>query len=401
MNNSNPQTSPARTARVLFDPYGDWAAGEKIPIHEGFGHDLIALETGVWDRYDARGCFAHTHGAGDFMANYVIEVPSGKKTSPVKHIYEALFYVLTGQGSTKIWLPGGETRTFEWGPSALFTVPLNCRYQFFNASGLESARISCTHNAPLALNLYHNVGYVFDNPYEFPERVGNKKYFDGDGGDYSTYDNGPGTATENLWETNFVPDLTTFKLYDADMRGKGSMTVDFILADGVLHSHVSQIPAGRYKKAHRHAAGTHVHAIDGAGYTLLWYEGDSEFKEIPWRHGVMYTPPFWMFHQHFNTAPEPARYVACSLGSRRYPFVSLRRKSAEGLGSVSVQRGGRQIEYEDQDPRIHRKWLEEIARNDVASKMGDVFDEAAVLALPKDRLTGVIQTPRSVGPAAI
>ena len=74
------------------------------------------------------------------------------------------------------------------------------------------------------------------------------------------------------------------------------------------------------KKAHRHAAGTHVHAIDGEGYTLLWYEGESEFKEIPWRHGVMYTPPFWMFHQHFNTAPAPARYVACSLGSRRYPW---------------------------------------------------------------------------------
>jgi uncharacterized RmlC-like cupin family protein len=392
------QTPPPPRSRVLFDPYGEWAAGEKIPIHLDIGHDLIALETGVWDRYDARGCFAHTHGAGDFMANYVIEIAPGKKTRPVKHIYEALFYVLTGQGSTRVWLPGGEIRTFEWGPNALFVVPLNCQYQFFNASGFESTRISCTHNAPLALNLYHNVGYVFDNPCEFPERVGHTKHFDGDG-DYSTYDNGPGTATENLWETNFVHDLTTFKLYDADMRGKGSLTVDFILADGVLHSHVSQIPAGRYKKAHRHAAGTHVHAIDGEGYTLLWYEGDCEFKEIPWRHGVMYTPPFWMFHQHFNTAPAPARYVACSLGSRRYPFVSLRRKSAEGLGSVSVQRGGRQIEYEDQDPRIHRRWLKEIARNGVASKMGDVFDEAAILALGEGQLTGVIRTPRSLGPA--
>lgn len=50
----------------LLDPYRDWAAGEGIPIHLDFGHDLIALETGPWDRYDARGCFAFTHGAGDF-----------------------------------------------------------------------------------------------------------------------------------------------------------------------------------------------------------------------------------------------------------------------------------------------------------------------------------------------
>jgi hypothetical protein len=31
--------------------------------------------------------------------------------------------------------------------------------------------------------------------------------------------------------------------------------------------------------------------------------------------------------------------------------------------------------------------------------MGDVFDEDAVLAIPADQLTGVIQTPISAGPA--
>ena len=113
----------------------------------------------------------------------------------------------------------------------------------------------------------------------------------------------------------------------------------------------------------------------------------------------MYTPPFWMFHQHFNTCDKPARYLACSLGSRRYPFISLRRKSSEGGGSVSVQQGGRQIEYEDQDPRIHRKWLEAILENGVESQMGDIFDESAIMLLPTEALTGVIQTPRSIGPA--
>jgi hypothetical protein len=106
-----------------------------------------------------------------------------------------------------------------------------------------------------------------------------------------------------------------------------------------------------------------------------------------------------MYHQHFNTGPEPARYVACSLGSRRYPFISLRRKSAEGKGATSVKDGGRQIEYEDQDPRVHRKFLEALMETGVASAMGDTFDEAAVLALPEESLTGVIQTPVLVGPA--
>ena len=64
-----------------------------------------------------------------------------------------------------------------------------------------------------------------------------------------------------------------------------------------------------------------------------------------------------------------------------------------------MQKGGRQIEYEDQDPRIHRKWLEEIAKTGVKSQMGDIFDEPAILALPEAQLTGVIRTPASIGPA--
>jgi hypothetical protein len=259
-------------------------------------------------------------------------------------------------------------------------------------------RLSCTSDAPITINLYHNLDFVFDNPFSFPDRAGSSKYFEGEG-DHRTYDVISKTAIRNVWETNFVHDLTSFKLYELEARGKGSMNVSFILADGTMHAHVSQIPTGRYKKAHRHAAGTHVHAVDGEGYSLLWYEGDSEFKEFPWKHGFMYTPPFWMFHQHFNTCDRPARYLACSLGSRRYPFISLRRKSSEGGGSVSVQQGGRQIEYEDQDPRIHRKWLEAIAETGVESQMRDIFDEPAILALPAERLTGVISTPRSIGPA--
>jgi hypothetical protein len=390
-------TQPDRK-RMLQDPYGDWATGEGIPIHLDFGHDLLALETGRWDRYDAKGCFAHTHGMGDFMANYVLEVEPGKKTRPVKHLYECFFFVLAGHGSTMVWLPNGETRSFEWGPKALFAVPLNCQYQILNGSGFEPVRISCTNDAPLTINLYHNLDFVFANPFVFAERCGSEQHFEG-GGDLSSYTKEAIKKTQNIWETNFIPDLTAFKLYELNERGKGSLNVAMVLADGTMHTHCSQMAVGRYKKAHRHAAGTHVHAVTGEGYSLLWYEGDSEWKEFPWRHGFMYTPPFWMFHQHFNTCDHPARYLACSLGSRRYPFISLRRKSAEGKGAVSVKDGGRQIDYEDQDPRIHRKFLEALQASGVPSEMGDIFDEDAIMALDPETLTGVIKTPELKGPA--
>ena len=66
---------------------------------------------------------------------------------------------------------------------------------------------------------------------------------------------------------------------------------------------------------------------------------------------------------------------------------------------MPIQQGGRQIEYEDQDPRVHRKWLEAIAANGVPSQMGDIFDEAAIMALKPGDMAGPIRMPKSIGPA--
>jgi hypothetical protein len=43
---------------------------------------------------------------------------------------------------------------------------------------------------------------------------------------------------------------------------------------------------------------------------------------------------------------------------------------------VNVRDGGAQIEYEDQDPRIHRLYLEELAKSGVPSGMGEYINES-------------------------
>jgi hypothetical protein len=205
---------------------------------------------------------------------------------------------------------------------------------------------------------------VFDNPCKFPEREGAANHFSGDG------DFIPVRPGKNMWETNFVPDLSNLTLYKWAARGGGSSHIQLILADGVLHSHLSEMPVGTYKKAHRHGPDVHVFCITGHGYSLFWYEGDKDFVRIDWEHGWVFAPPDMMFHQHFNSGAQPVRYLAMGHGSVRYPFTTNMRNVYLGV-DVSTKKGGNQIEYADQDPRIHKIYIEEMAKVGLKPKMDE------------------------------
>src|SRR6476620_503174 len=88
--------------KFLIDPYLEWTMGEGIPIHEDFGLDLHKLEVSPWARVGVPGCIAHVKGRGDFMTIFVIEIPPGGKTLPMRHLYEDAVIVISGNGSTSI-----------------------------------------------------------------------------------------------------------------------------------------------------------------------------------------------------------------------------------------------------------------------------------------------------------
>jgi uncharacterized RmlC-like cupin family protein len=358
--------------KLLLDPYGSWAANEGVPIVQDFGIDLLTAPTAPWARFGVDGGIAHLKGRGDFISIFVLDLKPGAATSPQKHMFEEVVYVLSGHGSTTVETSDSRKHSFEWGPKSLFALPLNARYRHFNASGREHARLASTNNLCMMLNLFHNEGFIFDNGYEFPERQGSQKYFSGEGEFI------PVRPGRNMWETNFVPDLASFELKEWAARGAGGSNMMFVLADGTMHAHISQMPVGTYKKGHRHGADFHVYSVTGHGYSLLWYEKDEEFVRVDWRHGVVFAPPDQMFHQHFNTSPEPSRYLAVAFGGLRYPFTTEKRHVFMGM-DVSVKDGGCQIEYEHQDPRIHGIFLKELAKYGAPSKMQKFIDETPYL----------------------
>jgi hypothetical protein len=355
----------AAAGKLLVQPYAQWARRQQIPIVEDFAADLLAVDTAPWDRLGAPAALVHLAGRGDWTNIVVIELPPRSATEPQRHVYEETVYVLAGHGNTLVEDDAGHQHSFEWGPRSLFGLPLNARYQHFSASATENARLASVTSLPLMLNAFHDEDFIFANSWQFTSRFGPADRFRGEGDFIGV---APG---RHMWETNFVPDLAAFELPSWAARGAGSRNLKFVLADATMHAHVSEMPVGTYKKGHRHSPDFHVFTVTGHGYSLLWYEGDEDFTRINWRHGVVYAPADQQFHQHFNTAAHPTRYLAVAYGGLRYPFTEERRRHFLGVDK-SITEGGRQIDYADEDPRIRRIYEQELEAAGVTIAMPPV-----------------------------
>ncbi|MCZ6625845.1 MAG: ethanolamine ammonia lyase-activating protein [Deltaproteobacteria bacterium] len=343
-----------------IDTYRKWQEEQKIPVIRGFFvEDIKTVELAPWEFKGGLGAFIVLDGTGGINDAYVCEIPPGGKLKPQKHLYEEMVYIAMGHGATTVWQKDEKKHTFEWGPGSLFAIPLNARYQHFNGSGSESARYFAVTNSSFMMNLFHNLDFIFGDDFLFTDRFDPNKedYFSGNGTLYGRF----------FMSTNFVADTHTISLKDYSERGKGSTNMKFDLAGQTMGTHISEFPVGTYKKGHRHGPGAHVIILSGQGYSTLWPEG-SERRRVDWKSGSVVVPPNQWFHQHFNSGPEPARYLALRWGSWRFRF--MRMTDGEGSTYKSLKEGGGQIEFEDEDPMIHQEFETAMAKAGAVCQMG-------------------------------
>jgi quercetin dioxygenase-like cupin family protein len=357
-------TAP-ETAEVMekINAYEAYQRREGIPVVTGFAvEDLHTVEVRPWARRNALGTFVNLDGTGGTNDAYVLEIPPGGATEPQQQLYEEMVYVLDGNGSTQVWYDENKKVSFEWKAGSLFAIPVNARHRHFNGRGDQPARYLAVTNAPVVINLFHNLDFVFNTPFTFDDRfAGQDNYFDGEGKFMRAY-NGRATL-----ETNFVPDTHNIELQALAARGAGGRNISFELAHNTMAAHISEFPVGTYKKGHHHGPGAHVIILSGQGYSLLWPEGEA-FRECIWRPGTIVVPPSGWYHQHFNSGAQPARYLALRWGSRRYDMGGAIR-SEMGESHVDRKLGGAQIEYEDEDPQIHRIFEEKLAKSGAKCRM--------------------------------
>jgi hypothetical protein len=347
----------------LINSYRNWATAEGVPVHEGFAVDLISADVKPWARFGAKGAVVNVAGRGDFLDLWLLDIAASRSTDYQRHICEAVGYVLTGQGRVMIDAGGGQAYTVSWGERSMFAIPLNARYRIVN-DGQKRARIALTTSFPIMMNLLRDDKFIFGTDFEFADRMGTRELYEGAGVALSHETAG---ITRHFWQTNHVEDLGAFEgLKTQQYRGRGS-ALRFLMADSVLHGHVAEIPAGAYKKAHRHMGGSHIYSVTGAGYSLLWYEGDAERVRVDWRHGVVHSPPDNMYHQHFNLGDQPARYFAIKMGNYKYPVTSRMDEQMKASADVKKKRRD-QIDYEDEDPIIRQLYARALAARAFAER---------------------------------
>lgn len=356
------------------DPYREFLASESIPIVQEYSVDCVNMALEPWQRRGGRGAYVHLTGRGELQDCYVAEIPPGSQLKPDQHMFEEQIYVVSGRGATTVELPTGKKHTFEWGEGSAFGIPLNAKHQHFNGSGVEPARFASVTNLPIVLNMYHNVEYVFANPFQFTDRFGEERYFQGEG------EFRPVRPGSHQWETNFVSNMRTFDLPAWHERGAAGNNVNFMFADSSMHGHISEFPTGTYKKAHRHDAGAHIFCVTGRGYSLLWLDGQDPVAttRVDWWPGTLFAPPDGpTYHQHFNISGVPARYLVFFFGNGRYPVFELRKRDQD-RADQSIKKGGIQVEYEDEDPKILELFEQECRKNSVQPHMREHLESVGI-----------------------
>ena len=122
-------------------PYTKWVRDEGLDIIDStYIPSLYTMELKPWARRGGKGVFLNHDSSRTTNDCYVCEIPPGKKLEPQRMLFEEMIMILSGRGSTSVWNDKGDRITFEWGPGALFAIPLNCSHQHFNASGQEPGR---------------------------------------------------------------------------------------------------------------------------------------------------------------------------------------------------------------------------------------------------------------------
>ncbi len=260
-------------------PYDLFMESEDIPIYRDIGVSKVQnLPLQPWKRMGGRGSYIQLHGTEGKWGAYVVEVPGAGALNAEKHMYEEVYLVVEGRGSTEVWLEGDTKRhVFEWQKGSLFSIPVNAMHRIVNASSSPALLLGGT-TAPNLMNLINNADAIFNCPYQFRDRFSGADDF------YKYKDDIEPDPVRGLAmrRTNFIPDIVNCDLPLDNRRSPGWRRVEPFMTGNTFYLWIGQHENGHYSKAHAHTSAAVLICVKGKGYTYTWPE---KLGLTPWKDG--------------------------------------------------------------------------------------------------------------------
>ncbi len=327
--------------RIERSFYREWLKKSRVPRVDVYNvRDARTQEVLPWPEIGGRGMYVNFTG-NVHMDTVLVEIPEGGALLPRRHVYEQLIHVLSGHGHTEVG-EGAKRQTVPWGEGALFTVPLNAVHRHHNDDAAKPARLMLVTTFPFMMQVFGSLGMVNDLPHDFTERFAGQP-------DYYTKAE---QVHKRWWRLNVVKDIRSTDVIPWEERGKGNASVFWEMGGNtILEPHVSQFPVDTYKLGHRHPYEAIILTLNGRGFSIAGKDGLAERNgpvKIDWQEGSIVSPPYFWYHQHFNTGDTKARYWAITEGD--FP---------KRLGiPLEVE----QIERDHEDPGIRQLFEKELGR---------------------------------------
>jgi len=327
--------------RIERNFYRQWAKHTKIPkIDDPYSvFDVVTQEVRPWPEIGGRGLYINFTG-NVHMDAAIYEIPEGKALVPRQHFYEQIFIGLRGRGYTTFGSVARQNKV-EWGEGSMFAGPVNVTYRHFNSDSGHPARLLAITTFPFMLQVFGNMDLINNLSFDFKDRYKNEP-------DYFL----KSERVRKRWDkTNFVRDIRTSEVVPWPERGGENASIFWEMGGNtILEPHMSEFDIGNYKLGHRHPYEAIILTLNGKGFSLAGKNSlkQSEAVKVDWKAGSLVSPPYFWFHQHFNTGDTKARYFAMTEGD--FP---------KRLGiPLQVE----QIEADREDPEIKKLFERELKK---------------------------------------
>ena len=360
-------------------PYDIFMEEQGIPIYREIGVRRVQdLPRQPWKRMGGNGTFIQLLGTEGLWGCYVVEVPGAGALNAERHLYEELYLVVEGRGSTEVWADGnGKKLTFEWQRGSLFSIPINVQHRIVNATRSPALLLAGT-TAPNAMNLYSNTDFIFNCSYNFKDRFNPTDDY------YKPKEEIEPDPVRGLAmrQTNIIPDIINCELPLDNRRSPGYRRIEPHMTGNNFYLWIGQHENGRYSKAHAHGSAAVLLCLTGKGYTYTW---PASLGQTPWKDGkgdlvkrqdyepvgMVSAAPMggnW-FHAHFGTSKEPLRLTAWFGPNAPGRERGRPGEKAIDYGAIDLKEGGTAVPYYDEDPFLRREYEETLKQAGVVSRM--------------------------------